>query len=125
MYQNDTLPFVGNVAPFPRPIRWSDLRADEAERIIRQRIASDSHAKVIFTHHTWERVSEREITRGDVYRILEEGSCHGQPVKSEHGHWQVTMTKRILGNREAGAVTIIIQEKEELIIRTVQWMDVR
>lgn len=33
------------------------------------------------------------------------------------------MTKRLAGTREAGAVTVIMENEEKLIIRTVQWMD--
>lgn len=116
---------MGDVTHFPRPIRWDRLRSDEAERIVRQRSQEGATGQVIFTDHTWDRVSEREITQRDVYRILRTGHCHKAPIKNEKGDWQATMVKKIAGNRDAGVVTVILEDKELLIIRTVQWMDMR
>lgn len=121
MYQNDTKTVVSNVTPFPRPINWSNLRTDEAERIIRQR--AQITGAVIFTDHTWDRVSERDIPREDVTEILLKGHCHEQPFRNEKGNWQVLISKRLSGSREAGAVTVILEEAENLVIRTVEWVD--
>ena len=116
---------MGEVTPFRRPIRWSDLRADEAEQIVRQRASPDSTGQVILTNHTWERVSEREITREDVFDILRTGQCRDKPKRNERGNWQAIIAKRIAGQREAGVVTVILEDEENLIIRTVEWMDLR
>jgi Domain of unknown function (DUF4258) len=124
LYQNDTNRHVSNVTPLRRPINWDKLRSDEAERVIRERALPDGTRNVIFRDHAWERVSEREITREDVFDILRTGFC-GEPYLNEKGDWQVIVTKRIKGNREAGAVTIVLQEGDKLIIRTVEWMDLR
>ena len=116
---------MSNVTPFQRPINWSRLRADEAERIVRDRAQPDRTGQVVLTDHAWDRVGERDITRADVFRILREGRCHDPPSRNDNGDWQVIMTKRLAGQREAGAVTVIIHDKDMLVIRTVQWMDVR
>lgn len=107
-----------------RPIRWDRLRADEAQRVIRQRCQIDGTANVVFTEHAWDRVSERDITRLDVFDILRFGECD-EPRKNERGAWQVIVSGRRKGSREAGIVTVIVENEEKLIIRTVQWMDVR
>ena len=112
---------MSNVVRIRRPIHWDNLRADEAEWIIRERVADSGN--VIFTDHTWDRVDEREITREDTFMILERGFCQGQPEKNEKGNWQVVVTRRLAGRREAGAVTIILENEESLIIRTVEWVD--
>lgn len=125
MYQNDTLPDMSNVTPFRRPINWDALRPDEAETIIRRRCTDENTASVIFTDHAWDRVSIRDITREDVFKILRTGFCHDQPVRTERGDWKVIMTKRIAGRREAGVVTIILANEEKLVIPTVEWMDLR
>lgn len=109
----------------PRRVNWQKLRADEAEWLIRQRAKEDSTENVIFTDHAWDRIEERDITREDVFRILRSGRCVEAPQRNEKGHWQVIVSKRLQGSREAGAVTIILEDSEKLIIRTVQWMDVR
>lgn len=113
---------MGDVTPI-RPINWRNLRTDEAERIIRSRSGSRNTVQVIFTDHTWDRVDEREITREDVFSILRGGFCVEKPERNEKGHWQVVVSKKIAGHREAGAVTIILEDEEKLIIRTVEWMD--
>ena len=112
---------MGEVTPFRRPINRNKLRADEAETVIRQR--AEVTVQVIFTDHTWERVPEREITRADTFDILQTGHCLDQPKRNERGNWQVIVSKRLAGHREAGAVTVILEGEEKLIIRTVEWMD--
>jgi hypothetical protein len=111
------------VTPFRRPINWARLRQDEAELIVRSR-ASDSD-NMIFTYHAWDRGDEREFTREDVFQMLQTGHCHGAPERNEEGDWQVVMVARIAGNRDAGAVTVILEGETKLVIRTVQWMDLR
>ena len=114
---------MGTVTPFPRPINWSKLRTDEAEKIIRE-WAKDSN-RVILTDHTWDRVPEREITREDISEILLKGQCREDPFRNEYGNWQVLVSKRLSGSREAGAVTVILEDDERLVIRTVEWVDLR
>ena len=114
---------MGEVTPFPRPVNWSRLRADEAEQIIKQRAQPEKTGNVIFTEHAWDRVDYREITREDAFRILREGYCTDEPARNEKGHWQAIITKRMQGSREAGAVTVIMENSEELFIRTLEWMD--
>ena len=113
---------MGEVTPFPRPINWAELRSDEAEKVIRER--AEDTGNVIFSDHAWDRVSEREITRQDVFRILQQGYCQ-EPAKDEFGRWKVIVTKRLQGSREAGVITVIVDDEEKLIIPTVQWMDLR
>jgi hypothetical protein len=62
--------------PFRRPIRWDNLRSDEAERLIRQRVRDTDN--VIISRHALKRVRERFeqewFTSEDVYWILETGT---------------------------------------------------
>ena len=58
-------------------------------------------------------------------RLLREGHCLSAPIRNENGEWQAIVVARIAGNRDAGAVTVILEDEETLILRTVQWMDVR
>lgn len=116
---------MGSVMPFRRPINWEKLRTDEAERVVRERAREGKTGNVILSDHTWDRVSEREITRKDIFRILREGHCLEDPIKNEKGNWQVIIVKRIAGSREAGVVTVILDDEEGLVVRTVEWMDLR
>ena len=80
---------------------------------------------MILTNHTWDRVSEREITRDDLFDILRTGYCRDKPKRNEKGNWQAIIAKRIAGQREVGVVTVIFEGEEYLIIGTVEWMDFR
>jgi hypothetical protein len=107
MYYFDTS--MADPPPFRRPIRWKNLRADEAERIIRERAADRSN--VIFSDHAFDRVEERSILSEDVYRILETGSVEGAPTFSA-GEWKAVMVKRMPGTRRAGVVTVFWQNRK-------------
>ncbi len=108
--------------PFRRPINWAKLRMDEAERIIRERAVIT--ANVIFGVHAFERIDERSITQLEVYNILRMGHVEGAAQKNIEGEWEVVVVKRMPGSREAGVITIIFQDRDNLFVKTVQWMDV-
>ena len=107
--------------PFRRPINWARIRNDEAERLIRERAADTS--KIRFSLHAYDRVAERSITQIDAIRILRTGHVEGNPQKNVEGEWEVTVVKRMPGTREAGVVTIVWRTKDELFVKTVEWMD--
>jgi hypothetical protein len=111
--------------PIRRPIRWTALRADEAEKVIRE--WSRDEARIIFTDHTFDRLDERSeievIDTPTVIRILQTGQVFGDAVRNEHGHWQATMMARMPGGRHACAVTVIVRENQTLIVRTAMWKD--
>ena len=107
--------------PLKRPINWAKLRADEAERIIRGR-AEDSR-NVFFSDHAFDRIEDRSITRPDAYRILRTGYVEGPIQRNLEGEWEITVVKRMPGCREAGVVTIVYRENDQLFVKTVEWMD--
>jgi hypothetical protein len=111
--------------PLRRPIRWSDLRSDEAERVIRA-WAQDT-SRILISDHAFDRLGERfdeePLDTPTVYRILKVGRVQGDPIRNERGHWQATMVLRMPGGRDAGAVTVILREDRKLIVRTVMWED--
>ena len=106
--------------PIRRPTNWRKLRSDEAQRIVKERAQKTEN--VFFGNHAFERIEERSIVQEDVYWILETGSVEGDPV-FEDGEWKVIMVRRMPGKREAGVVTLFVQENEELFVKTVEWMD--
>jgi hypothetical protein len=113
-------------AKIVRPVRWDRLRSDEAELIIRERLA-DTNNVVWVKGHARQREKERsEITRVDAMAILSKGMVEGAPVRSEHDDgWKVVVVRRMAGRREAGAVTVIIDPPStQLVVVTVEWMDV-
>jgi hypothetical protein len=108
-----------------RPVRWSALRADEAERVVRKR--AELSGFVGFSLHAFDRVEERTIIQADAMTILRQGHIEGAPELAANGvDWKVVVVRRMPGGREAGAVTVIYQPpSEELFVVTVEWMDTR
>lgn len=113
-------------APIVRPIRWERLRADEAEREIRRRLALPD-PPLIFSDHAYDRINERGDERlldSDVLTILCKGTVRQAPRQETNG-WSVTVERRMPGSRDAGVVTVIVHPGDELIVVTVEWMDWR
>ena len=120
MYDIDT--GVAEMDTPRRPLRWDRFRADEAQRVIRERCRRTEN--IVFSNHAFDRVAQRSILREDVYTIIESGHVEGQPV-FEKGAWKVIVTKRMPGTREAGAVTLIVSDDDFVFVKTVEWMDPR
>ena len=98
------------------------MRASSAVRLIRKLAANSVNLR--FTDHALQRMAERDITDLDILRVLRQGTIEGDPVKVEAKEWQCKIVMRLKGNRDAGVVTIIVNE-EFLRIRTVEWEDAR
>ncbi len=103
------------------------LRTDEAARLIKA--AAQDSDKVIFSDHAQERMAERGFDIADVFWVLENGHVYQDPVLesfewngNEHKLWNVIIEKNFSGNRDIGAVTIILQDGD-LFIKTVEWID--
>lgn len=107
--------------PIQRPVNWANLRADEAERVIRER-AQDT-ANVLIIGHPDDRSRERDIPLPDIYRILREGAVSKAPERNRHGDWEVVISRRMKGTRDAAAVTIVVMQDRQLIVKTVMWVD--
>lgn len=111
----------GEPRPPRRPIRWSDLRTDEAERIVRER--AQTTANVLFSRHAFERIEERSITIVDAFRVLREGYVHEPLRRNPDGDWEAVVARKMPGSREAAVVTIVFRDKDKLFVKTVMWMD--
>lgn len=112
-----------NKAVIVRPIRWSQLRTDEAQREIKRRLAI---ADPFVSPHAYDRLAEREeqgsLNAVDMMNILRTGTISQAPVL-ESGGWKVVMEKRMPGSRCAGVVTLIVHPGDDLEVWTVEWMD--
>lgn len=111
-------------AEIVRPVRWNNLRTDEAEREIKRRLALPD-PPLIIKEHADSRIQERGDERlldSDILTILRTGTVRQQPRKEVNG-WSVVVEKRMPGTRDAGVVTVIVHPGEELIVVTVEWMD--
>jgi hypothetical protein len=111
--------------PFRRPVRWDNLRTEEAEQVIRERVADTNN--VIIGVHAYERSKERSdpvtFTDLDVYWMLETGTITEKPTRENSREWKVVVTRRMPGTREAGVVTLIARDDNTLFVKTVEWMD--
>lgn len=114
------MPDKNKVVPFERPIRWDNLRTDEAQRVVRKR-AEDN--KIKFSYHAEERQEERDFNNADAMRIIKEGYIQDPPIKNEFGDWEVKVVRRMPGGRDAAAAIIILTNDDHILIKTVMWMD--
>lgn len=67
---------------------------------------------------------ERGFSDRDLFKVLRSGSIDGEPARTPRGEVKCKMTYRLIGNRDAGAVTVIVDDKELLIV-TMEWEDMR
>jgi len=99
------------------------MTAKRAEALIKQ-LAQDSK-NIRFTTHANERMEERDISLADVVRVLCQGSIEGHPEEGlKSGEWKCKMVRHARGNREIGVISIIVKEAY-LLIKTVEWEDLR
>lgn len=107
--------------PRSNVVKFNRLTPAAAQQRVRS-ISKDSEA-VIVTDHAAERMEQRGFTMRDLFRILRTGFVDEAPEEIREGDWKCKVTQKI-GSREAGAVTIIMRERR-LIVKTVEWEDVR
>lgn len=74
---------MAKVVPLRRPIRWSALRCDEAEQIVRERAANTDN--VIISRHALKRSRQRfggrDFIAEDLFDILTTGHIPHPPVR--------------------------------------------
>ena len=69
---------------------------------------------------------EGEITSGygkGTVKIWDKGTYTMVEKTKDKGNWKVIITLQMRGTREAGVVTAIVREQQNLIVVTVEWMD--
>lgn len=92
--------------------------------MIRSRAADTKNVQ--FTLHAFDRMDEREeqeaLNTEDALDIMRTGFVLESPEKAGSG-WKCKVVKNILGNRDAGVVTIILTASEALRVLTVEWED--
>ena len=87
-------------------------------------LATDS-GNVILSKHAMERMAERDIADIEVFRILRDGILAEEPTQTTRGEWKLKLVKRLRGNRDAGVVTIILHGDRKLLVKTVEWEDLK
>ena len=106
-----------------RPIQWTRLRTDEAEREIRRRLKI---ADPFVSPRAYDQMEYREeqgrLNSVDMMTILSKGAVYKEP-RLEEGGWVVIVEKRMPGARDAGVVTLIVNPGDDLEVWTVGWMD--
>ena len=87
-------------------------------------LARDS-ANVILSNHAMERMTERDILDIEVLKILRSGTLAGEPEQTSRGEWKLKLAMKLRGNREAGVVIIILRGDRMLLVKTVEWEDLK
>ena len=80
---------------------------------------------MILSNHAMERMAERGILDAEVFRILRNGTLKGVPEQTPKGEWKLKLVMRLRGNRDAGVVTIILHGDRRLLVKTVEWEDLK
>ena len=107
----------------PSPVTSFNLRPADLEARIHE-LATVS-ARVAVSRHAIERMIERGITDRMMFVTLRGGRLVGsvEPGKRS-GEWKCKMVMEMRGRREMGVVTLVIGA-ERLLVKTVEWEDVR
>ncbi len=64
---------------------------------------------------------DRHILQRDALRVLREGQVADRPkVDDRTNDWKCKITKRLVGSKAIGVVTLIVKN-DELVIITVEW----
>ena len=87
-------------------------------------LAADS-ANVILSNHAMVRMTERDILDIEVFKILRSGILVGEPEQTSRGEWKLKLVMKLRGNRDAGVVTIILRGDRKLLVKTVEWEDLK
>ena len=72
-----------------------------------------------------DRMAERDIIDVEVFRILQNGALSREPEQTPKGEWKLKLVMRLRGNRDAGVVTIILHGDRKLLVKTVEWEDLK
>lgn len=67
---------------------------------------------------------ERDFTPMELFEILRTGHVMEEPEATPRGEWKCKVTKRLRGQRQAGAITVIMKGGS-LFVKTVEWEDPR
>lgn len=94
----------------------------KTEEKIRE-IARTNTKAIILTDHARERMEERGFDMTDLLHVLRNGDLQWhEPVDGKTGDIKCKMTKRIIGGRDAGVITVV-KRATLLIIITMEWED--
>lgn len=87
-------------------------------------LAEDSR-NVVITNHAEDRLIERDISDAMMFRVLRKGEIDGDISRGKKaGDWVVKITGCMLGSRDVGVVTAVVQNRQ-LVIITVEWEDLK
>lgn len=98
-------------------------RPDEFVERVRA-IASNSD-KIKWSQHARERMSERDISNRVALTVLREGHVVGRVEPGNApGEWKAKVVKNVKGRRDVGVVAITVRN-DHILVKTVEWEDVR
>jgi hypothetical protein len=69
-------------------------------------------------------MEERGISRPEVLEALRRGFVDDPPREEYAGEWKCKVTSNLRG-RTIGVVTVVVDARNQLIIVTVEWEDLR
>ncbi len=98
-------------------------KPETVEQTVR-RLALDTK-NIKWSKHARQRMDERSITDKHVVDVLRRGCQKGETEGGDNpGEWKIKMTYQVKGRREVGVVVITVRNAH-LLVKTVEWEDLR
>ncbi|MCL4725652.1 MAG: DUF4258 domain-containing protein [Rhodocyclaceae bacterium] len=99
------------------------VRPDQLIARIRQ-IATDTR-NVKWSDHARDRMRQRGISIRVALNIIQEGYPSGEIEPGQNpGEWKVKIVRNVKGNRDVGVVVLILRYAQ-LLVKTVEWEDLK
>jgi hypothetical protein len=120
--------FIGVMTEKPKPVLRGNTvvfvpKLSTLGELVRRLAANSDNIK--WSDRALERMAERGITDVMALDVLRFGDAIGliEPGKNA-GEWKVKMTRAVKGRREAG-VAVLTVHNAHLLVKTVEWEDLK
>jgi hypothetical protein len=98
-------------------------RPDEFEKRVRS-LAQDTR-NVKWSFHARGRMRERDISIRVALTVIREGVVMGNIEPGKHpGEWKAKFVRNLKGRRDVGVVALLVRENY-VLVKTVEWEDIR
>lgn len=99
------------------------IRLHREDVVARVRVLA-RNGKVAYSDHAYDQMDIRSLNDRIATGVLEKGEPKGDVEPgNKPGEWKIKMVDRIKGAREVGVVTILVGNRDLLLVKTVEWED--
>ncbi|MBX3598258.1 MAG: DUF4258 domain-containing protein [Rhizobiaceae bacterium] len=95
------------------------------EFLARVRFLAQDTSFISWSRHARERMEERDISIRMAVTVIREGYLKGEVVAGKsQGEWKAKIVRNAKGRRDVGVVVLLFRN-DRLLVKTVEWEDVR